>query len=169
MARPLIDGKYFVPLGDVGSLKRTERGIILNVGEEKFRVDLLLPDVVRLKFSQGGYFDENPTFAASFEPPEPPPFELDDGPDEIVLQSESLRLHISKRPFAVDAFRKDGSVIFEDYRDETGAAAWLPSAQRLRSSSRGRSLPTMRSTGSGKRRAASIGAAETSFSGTRTS
>jgi len=120
MAKTSIDCRYHFPLGNVGSVKRTERGVLLNVGEERFRVDVLLPDVLCLKISQGSSFDESPTFAASFALPELVPFELQDGQDEVVLETEQMSLRISKRPFALDAYRKDGSVIFQDHRDELG-------------------------------------------------
>jgi alpha-glucosidase len=122
MARTSINCADYEPLGDVGSIERTERGLLLGVGEERVRVDVLLPDLLRLKISQAGSFDESPTFAASFEVPAPPRFEVSDAPDEITLETASIRLRISKRPFALDAYREDGSVIFEDHRDEAGNA-----------------------------------------------
>ena len=140
MTRALIDSKYYVPLGNVSSLKRTERGILLNVGEEKFRVDLLLPDVARLKFSQGGRFDENPTFAASFEPPEPPPFELYDGPDEIALESESLRLRISNEARTRSRFAAPGANIPARKKNVpiTNSAVGPRATERTSSTCRGR-------------------------------
>jgi|SoiMethySBSTD1v2_1073268.scaffolds.fasta_scaffold01896_16 alpha-glucosidase len=120
MTQAVIDCRYHAPVGNVGSVKRTERGVLLNVGEEKFRADVILPDLLRLKLSQAGAFDENPTFAASFELPEAPEFQLSDSANAIVLETVELRLVISKRPFAVDVYRADGSVVLEDYRDASG-------------------------------------------------
>src|SRR5689334_21508114 len=116
----MIDCRYYAPLGNVSHVTRTERGILLDVGDEKFRVDVILPGVLRLKISQAGRFDETPSFAASFEAPESPQFELADAADEIVIETAAMRLRISKRLFALDAYRKDGSAIFEDYRDDAG-------------------------------------------------
>src|SRR5262245_53868618 len=120
MAPATIDCTDYTPLGSVGSIERTERGLLLGVGEERVRLDALLPDLLRLKISQDGHFDQSPTFAACFAMPEPPSFEVKDGPDAIVLDTACLSLRIHKRPFALDAYRKDGSVIFEDYRDADG-------------------------------------------------
>ncbi|MDC0740650.1 glycoside hydrolase family 31 protein [Polyangium mundeleinium] len=122
MVRKTIDCTDYVPLGDVDWVEQTERGLLLGVGEEKVRIDVLSPDVLRLKISQAGSFDESPTFAACFEMPAPPPFEVKDTPDEILVETARIRLRISKRPFAMDAYREDGSVIFEDYRDDEGHA-----------------------------------------------
>jgi alpha-glucosidase len=122
MVRTAFNCTDYVPLGSVDWIEQTERGLLLGVGEEKVRVDVLFPDVLRLKISQAGSFDESPTFAACFEMPAPPPFEIRDAPGEVVLETARVRLRISKRPFAMDAYREDGSVIFEDYRDEAGQA-----------------------------------------------
>ncbi|MDI1479319.1 glycoside hydrolase family 31 protein [Polyangium sp. y55x31] len=120
MVRTTIDCTDYAPLGDVDWIEQTERGLLLGVGEEKVRVDVLFPDVLRLKISQAGSFDESPTFATCFEMPAPPPFEVRETPDEIVVATARIRLRISKRPFAMDAYREDGSVIFEDDRDAEG-------------------------------------------------
>ncbi len=111
----------FIPLGDVAFVEKTAHGLLLGVGEEKFRVDVLRPDLLRLKISQAGQFDESPTFATSFRMPDAPPFEVIDGESDITIDTGRVRLVISKCPFALDAYRSDGSVIFEDYRDEDGA------------------------------------------------
>lgn len=122
MVRTTINCADYVPLGCVDWVEQTERGLLLGVGEEKVRVDVLFPDLLRVKISQGSSFDESPTFAACFEMPAPPPFEIIDAPDEVVVATSRVRLRISKRQFAMDAYREDGSVIFEDYRDEAGNA-----------------------------------------------
>src|SRR5258706_2899244 len=115
-----MEARHFSPLGDVRSVQETERGLLLEVGDEKFRVDVVRPDLLRLKISQAGHFDESPTFAASFHMPAPSAFRAIDGPDAITLETDSLRLVIHKKPFGLDAYRDDGSVVFEDDRDDEG-------------------------------------------------
>jgi alpha-glucosidase len=115
----------FSPLGDVIFVEKTADGVLLGVGEEKFRVDVLRPDLLRLKISQAGIFDENPTFAAIFQPSGAPSFRLiEDGPS-ITVETGRVRLVISRRPFGLSAYRSDGSVIFEDHRDEAGNGGYL--------------------------------------------
>src|SRR5271170_5909419 len=101
MVRTTVNCTDYVPLGSVHWVEQTEQGLVLGVGDEKVRVDVLFPDVLRLKISQGGSFDESPTFAACFEVPPPPPFEVRDAPEEVVLETARLRLRISKREFAM--------------------------------------------------------------------
>jgi alpha-glucosidase len=120
MVRTTVNCTDYVPLGDVDWIEQTDRGLLLGVGDERVRVDVLFPDLLRLKISQGGAFDETPTFAACFEMPAPPSFAIKDSPEKVVLETDRVHLHISKQPFAMDAYRDDGSVIFEDYRDRAG-------------------------------------------------
>ena len=48
----------YAPLGDVGAIEETPSGLRADVGEERLCVDVLGPDLLRLKISQGGRFDE---------------------------------------------------------------------------------------------------------------
>jgi alpha-glucosidase len=122
MVRSIIEAKHFALLGNVSSATRSERGLLLQIGEERLRVDVLRPDILRLKISQAGKFDENPTFAASFAMPAAVPFEIDETEQALTLTTECLRLVISTKPFGLDAYRRDGSVIFQDDRDAAGHA-----------------------------------------------
>jgi alpha-glucosidase len=115
-----MEPSLFSPLGDVVFVEKTAHGILVGVGDEKFRADVLRPDLLRLKISQAGRFDESPTHATSFQVPVPPAFQVTDEETTITLETGRVRLVISKRPFGLDAYRSDGSVIFEDHRDEFG-------------------------------------------------
>src|SRR5271170_300356 len=99
----------FIPLGDVVFVEKTTHGILLGVGEEKFRAEVITPEVLRLKISQSGQFDETPTFAASFVMPEPSPFRVTEDDSTITLDTGALRLVISRRPFTLAAYRSDGT------------------------------------------------------------
>ncbi|HEX2882510.1 MAG TPA: hypothetical protein VHO25_23480, partial [Polyangiaceae bacterium] len=115
-----IDTHHFVPLGMVRAMERTKHGVILSVGEERFRVDVIRKDILRLKVSQANRFDETPTAATCFEMPESPQFEVRQNDASITLTTESMELVISRHPFALAAYRRDGTKIFEDFRDDAG-------------------------------------------------
>jgi alpha-glucosidase len=112
--------KHYAPLGDASALCRIEHGLMLNVGEERFRAELIGEDVLKLAISQAGKFDEQPTFAVMRAPAKAVPFEIEDDADHVVLRSSALTLVIRKRGFGLSAYRADGSVIFEDEQDEQG-------------------------------------------------
>jgi alpha-glucosidase len=120
-----MEDSRFSSLGDVAFVERTTHGVLVGVGEEKFRADVLRPDLLRLKISQAGRFDEHPTFATSFLMPEPPPFRVTEGDDSVTLETAAVRLVISRRPFGIDAYRSDGTVLFEDHREDGGSRGYL--------------------------------------------
>ncbi len=119
-----MERSRFIPLGDVLFVEKTTRGILLGVGEEKFRADVIRPDLLRLKISQSGQFDETPTFAPSFRMPEPVAFRVTEDPSSIILDTGRVRLVVARRPFTLSAYRSDGTVIFEDQSDESGSLGY---------------------------------------------
>jgi alpha-glucosidase len=122
--RRALDVSLFVALGDVVFWERTAHGVVAGVGEEKFRVDVIRSDLLRLKISQAGHFDDSPTFAASFAMPDAPAFEVAEEEATLALQTEDLRLVIHKRPFRLSAHRRDGSLIFADAAEDGKAAGY---------------------------------------------
>jgi alpha-glucosidase len=120
-----MKSSQFISLGDVVFVEKTSQGVLLGVGEEKFRADVICADVLRLKISQSGHFDESPTFAASFRMPEPPPpFTVTEDEASITLATDRMSLVITRRPFMLAAYRSDGTVIFEDHHDQSGSLGY---------------------------------------------
>src|SRR5205085_10204596 len=91
-------------------------------GEERFRVEVIRADVLKLTISQAGRFDEQPTVAVVSVPTEVVDFEVEDTADGVTLRTRAMRLVITKRPFGLAAYRPDDSIIFEDEKDDTGAS-----------------------------------------------
>jgi alpha-glucosidase len=112
--------EHYAPLGNVSTLAEHERGVVLTVGDEKFRVDVIRPDVLKLTISQAGHFDEHPTFAVSRTPGEAAKFAIEDSVESVTIRTSAMRLVITKRSFGLAAYRADGSVVFEDEKDELG-------------------------------------------------
>src|SRR5437867_138754 len=95
----------FSPLGDVVFVEKTAEGVLVGVGDEKFRVDVLRPDLLRLKISQAGQFDENPTFATCFQTSGAPPFRVIEAEETITVDTGRVRLVVTRRPFGLAAYR----------------------------------------------------------------
>jgi hypothetical protein len=64
-----IDLEHFSPLGRVGPLTRLARGFALELGDERFKAEVVRADILRLAISRAGAWDERPTFATVFETP----------------------------------------------------------------------------------------------------
>ena len=131
MANRSINPKYHVGLGAVTALEQSERGLLLRVGEEKFRVDVIRADVLRLKISRSGKFDESPTFAAAFSMPAPVPFRVNEDAEVITLETSRLKLVIWRAAFGLAAYRADGSAVFEDAAGPDGRSHGYVTPERL--------------------------------------
>ncbi len=109
------------------ALERIERGLLISVGEEKLRVEVIRADILRLKISRAGQFDESPTFAAAFTMPGAVPFEVSETGQAIILETAQLRLVVSRAPFGLAVYRHDGSPVLEDAVSvETGGGRQEP-------------------------------------------
>lgn len=118
-----IDTTYFTRLERVNNITRTERGILAELGGELLRVDAIRDDIVRLKISRGGSFDEQPTFAVCADlSGDAPAFTVEEDAQHVRLRTAQIVLTIARDPFGVDAHRADGSVIFETLRDRDGSS-----------------------------------------------
>jgi alpha-glucosidase len=115
-----MDLSGFSPVGAVGRPLREERGASLSVGAERFRVEVLRPDLLRLSFSRAGRFDQRPTSASAFAMPAPVPFEVRETAGSFELETEALCLFVEKSEFYLRAERSDGTSIFESARDARG-------------------------------------------------
>ncbi|MGC4095437.1 MAG: glycoside hydrolase family 31 protein [Polyangiaceae bacterium] len=119
MNRRSIDARHFVGLGAVRRVQQSARGLLVELDDEQFRVDVVRADILRLKISQGGVFDENPSFAACFVAEAPPPFQLRDSAELLELTTSELLLRLYKQPFEFEVLRRDGTPLVE--RPQHGA------------------------------------------------
>ena len=57
----MLPTEHFIRFEHVTSAEQTERGLLAAVHGERLRIDVVRDDVVRIKISRGGVFDEAPT------------------------------------------------------------------------------------------------------------
>jgi alpha-glucosidase len=98
----------------VDSVEQTERGLLAAMHGEQLRVDVVRDDVVRLKISRGGVFDESPTFAVCVDPlAEPAAFAFEREEGVVRLRTAALVVSLGLQPFRLDVHRSDGSAVVE--------------------------------------------------------
>ncbi|MHB9030914.1 MAG: DUF4968 domain-containing protein, partial [Candidatus Latescibacterota bacterium] len=102
---------FFLPIRAVGEVTQTGRGIELAVDDERVRIEFIRPDVIRLKVSHGGKFDESPTRAVVNDDLGPVPFAVGQDAEEVLLDSEALHVAVRRKPFSVEVFRADGGTV----------------------------------------------------------
>ncbi|HET9207085.1 MAG TPA: glycoside hydrolase family 31 protein, partial [Burkholderiaceae bacterium] len=116
-----VDATYFTRIERVTNVTRTDRGILAEVDGELLRVDVIRDDIVRLKISRGGSFDEQPTYAVCADlSGDAPAFTVEEDDQAVRVRTAQIVLTIARSPFRIDAHRADGSLIFETLRDRDG-------------------------------------------------
>lgn len=117
----MIRTDHYVRFERVDTVRETEHGLVADLHGEQLRVDTVRPDVVRLKISRGGRFDESPTYAVCVDPlAEPVDFTVQHDDDRVRLVTAALTVSVWLDPFRVDVHRADGSVVVETATDEQG-------------------------------------------------
>src|SRR4029079_7137343 len=64
----VIDTDRYLRFERVDAVEETAHGLLATLHGERLRLDVVAPDVVRVKISRGGGFDESPTFAVASDP-----------------------------------------------------------------------------------------------------
>lgn len=118
----MLETGSFVRFERVSSVVATSRGLLAEVHGEQFRVDVLGADLVRLKMSRGGVFDEAPTVAVCTDPlSDPAPdFTVERDEERVRLATSALVVSLWLDPFRLDVHRLDGTAVVETAADDQG-------------------------------------------------
>jgi alpha-glucosidase len=132
----MLDTEDYVRFERVSSVAETEHGLLAELHGEQLRVDIVRPDLVRVKISRGGVFDESPTFAVCADVlAEPAAFTLVRDADRVRLVTSTVEVSVWLDPFRLDVHRTDGTAVVETAADDQGrywAYATLNDAFTLR-------------------------------------
>jgi alpha-glucosidase len=114
-----MSAEHFRRFERVSAVEATDRGLAAQVHEERLRVDLVRADIVRVKISRGGVFDESPTFAVCVDPlGADVEFTVERADDVVRLRTTDLVVSLWLDPFRLDVHRSDGSVVVETAADD---------------------------------------------------
>ncbi|HYP46477.1 MAG TPA: glycoside hydrolase family 31 protein [Propionibacteriaceae bacterium] len=136
----MLQTEHFVRFERVSSVAETDHGLLAEVHTEQLRIDLIRPDLLRVKMSRGGVFDESPTYAVCVDPlVDPVAFDVVRDPDRVLLVTSDLVVSLWLDPFRLDVHRSDGTAVVETAADDEGrywAYATLNDAFTIRRSCR---------------------------------
>lgn len=118
----LINTDFFTYLSDVRKVRRTATGVLLAVDDEFVRIDVIKPDIMRIKISQHGSFNEAPTHAVCARLPATATFTLKQTKETVVISTGEMEMRVSRKPFSLDAYRADGSTIFTSAKAKDGTS-----------------------------------------------
>jgi hypothetical protein len=93
----------------VDSVIQTPTGILAELHGEQLKIDVVRADVLRIKISRGGVFDDPPTFAVCVDPLiAPAEFSVERGGDAVRLTTAACVASLWLDPFRIDVHRSDG-------------------------------------------------------------
>jgi alpha-glucosidase len=114
----------FIALNHLADVRQTTLGIAGHLGHERFRVDVITSQILRVKISRGGEFDESPSYALAIDPVEQAladgadtGFSVEIGESAAILTTSALVLTVSFKPFGFTLNRTDGTKVFASHGD----------------------------------------------------
>ena len=117
----MIPTDHYLRFERVDEVRETERGIEASLHGERLQVDLVTDDVVRIRISRGGSFDDRPTYAVCVDPMAGPvEHQVEHGDGVVRLRTSGLQLTLGLDPFRIDVHRPDGSPVVETAVDDEG-------------------------------------------------
>jgi alpha-glucosidase len=117
----VIETDDYVRFERITSVNQTARGLLAELHGEQLRIDFVRANLVRVKISRGGAFDESPTFAVSIDPlSEDVDVVFERGDDVVRLHTSALVVSLGLDPFRLDVHRSDGSPVVETMQDPDG-------------------------------------------------
>ena len=117
----MINTDNYIRWERVDSVQQTATGILAELHRELLRIDVVRTDVLRIKISRGGAFDEAPTFAVCVDPlAAPAGFQLERDEERVQLITTACTASLWLDPFRIDVHRSDGSPVIETAQDPDG-------------------------------------------------
>ncbi|MEN9737596.1 MAG: hypothetical protein RJA26_829, partial [Actinomycetota bacterium] len=108
----------FVSLRNVTQIQRTEVGFDAALDHEILRVEVIKPDLLRMRISRGRSFDDSPSYALAIEPlaeakrlGHDQSFELSVSDALVSLSTSAVQLEVYTQEFGFSLSRTDGSVV----------------------------------------------------------
>jgi len=117
----MINTDHYIRWERVDSVTQTATGILAELHHEELSIDVVAADVLRIKISRGGVFDEPPTFAVCVDPlASHIDFRVEQNEQRVQLITAACTASLWLDPFRIDVHRSDGSPVIETAQDAEG-------------------------------------------------
>ena len=100
-------------VGNVQKVERLKDGVEITAGNAKVRVSFFRDGIVRVRAGYKGVFPKDYSWAV-IETPEPPPFSLKEGKEEVRISSGYIVVQIKKTPLLINFLDSNGNTIVAD-------------------------------------------------------
>jgi alpha-glucosidase len=117
----MINTDHYIRWNRVDSVNQTATGILADLHHEQLSIDVVRADVLRIKISRGGVFDDPPTFAVCLDPlASPADFRVEQDEQRVQLITAGCTASLWLDPFRIEVHRSDGSPVIETAQDDEG-------------------------------------------------
>lgn len=119
-----IPRRYGTPAAPVSAVRLTDRGAELQCGNEVLQVEYVRDDVIRLRMTRAGRFDDRPSWALAVDPMSlQPQIDVDTSPTITTLRTPAMVVTVTHDPLCIDVRRTDGSPVATTATDTSGRPA----------------------------------------------
>ena len=108
-------------LGNVQHVEKLQNGVELTAGSAKVRITAFRDGVVRVRVAPKGAFPADFSWAV-MQSPEPPPFVIEDGANEVRMTAGDVNVVVNKMPLLINFVNSAGVPVLED--QPTMPMAW---------------------------------------------
>ena len=101
-------------IGNVDTIKRDPGGLTISSGHAKIQIQVISPDVIRIRLSTSGQFQQDSSWAVISQVLGDHSFVVAETTDEIKLSTSLLRVQVKKAPCRIAFLDTSGTVINQD-------------------------------------------------------
>ena len=109
-------------LGSVTAVQKESRGLLLVCGGDALRVEVLAPDLVRVRLARQGQWDESPSYAVIKSSWPSVDWKVTESANGITLETRALKIRINRTPCRLSFYDQQDRLINQD--DEALGIGW---------------------------------------------
>ncbi len=109
-------------LGNVTAVKKESRGALLQCGRDALRIEILAADLVRVRLSRNGVWDDSPSYAVIKNSWPAVEWQLTESPAEVKIETTELKILVKRAPCRLSFYDRQDRLINQD--DEALGIGW---------------------------------------------
>jgi alpha-glucosidase len=109
-------------LGNVTGVQKEARGVLVKCGSDAVRLDVLAPNLIRVRLARNGIWDDSPSYAVIKNSWPDAEWGLSESAGELTVETAELKVKIKRRPCRISFYDKEDRLINQD--DEAFGIGW---------------------------------------------
>ncbi|MBI5476963.1 MAG: glycoside hydrolase family 31 protein [Ignavibacteriales bacterium] len=104
----------WISAGNISGYNKIENGIVVSIPPSKMIISVIAPDIIRVRFSKDGIFDNDKSWAVNQTANTNPEYTISDSAESIQISTKQLVLKIDKTPCRISFYDTHGNLINRD-------------------------------------------------------